>query len=199
VALRRLGVARIAPYALLGAAIWLAVHESGVHATIAGVALALLTPVGDVGGRDVLAMLENRLHVLSAFAIVPLFALANAGVNLGGGVLSDALHSRVAWAIAVALVLGKLLGIGGATFAALRVGAGSLPPDMRRSQVWGVAAVGGIGFTVSLFIAQLAFDDAATADLAKVGIFAGSLTSGLLGTLLILSTRVRRGSPPSPR
>ncbi len=204
VALRRLGVARIAPYALLGVAIWLAVHESGVHATIAGVALGLLTPAGEVGGRNVMAILEHRLHALSAFAIVPLFALANAGVSLGGGLLSDALHSRLAWAIAVALVLGKLLGIGGATFAALRLGVGTLPPDVRREQVWGIAAVGGIGFTVSLFIAQLAFDDPATVDLAKIGIFAGSLASGVLGSLLVVALarrprRARRGSPPSPR
>jgi NhaA family Na+:H+ antiporter len=201
VALRRIGVARIAPYVLLGVAIWLAVHESGVHATIAGVALGLLTPAGEVGGRDVLAILEGRLHALSAFAVVPLFALANAGVSFGGGLLAAALHSRVAWAIAVALVAGKLLGIAGATFAALRVGVGTLPSDVRRAQVWGVAAVGGIGFTVSLFIAQLAFDDPATVELAKVGIFAGSIASGLLGTLLILATpmRARRGSPPSPR
>jgi Na+:H+ antiporter, NhaA family len=201
VALRRLGVARIAPYALLGVAVWLAVHESGVHATIAGVALGLLTPAGEVGGRDVMAILEHRLHALSAFAIVPLFALANAGVSLGGGILSDALSSRLAWAIAVALVAGKLLGIGGATFAARRLGVGALPSDVRRAQVWGVAAVGGIGFTVSLFIAQLAFDDPATVDLAKIGIFAGSLASGLLGTLLILALarRDRRGSRPPPQ
>jgi NhaA family Na+:H+ antiporter len=189
--LQRLGVARIAPYAVLGVAIWLAVHESGVHATIAGVALGLLTPAGQVGGRDVMAILETRLHALSAFAIVPLFALANAGVSLGGGVLSDALHSRVAWAIAVALVAGKLLGIGGATFAALRLGAGTLPADVRPARVWGVAAVGGVGFTVSLFIAQLAFDDPATVDLAKIGIFAGSLASALLGSLLVVAAARR--------
>jgi NhaA family Na+:H+ antiporter len=198
-AMRRAGVARIAPYAVLGVGIWLAVHESGVHATIAGVALGLLTPAGEVGGRNVLVALEGRLHALSAFAIVPLFALANAGVNLGGGVLSDALHSRVAWAIAIALVVGKLLGIAGATFAALRLGVATLPADMRRTQVWGVAAVGGIGFTVSLFIAQLAFADPATVELAKVGIFAGSIASGILGALLLVATRDRRGPRPPRR
>ncbi len=201
VGLRRAGVARIAPYAVLGGAIWLAVHESGVHATIAGVALGLMTPAGVVGGRNVLELLEHRLHALSAFAIVPLFALANAGVSLGGGVLSDALHSRVAWAIAIALVAGKLFGIGGATFAAVRLGVATLPRDMRRAQVWGVAAVGGIGFTVSLFIAQLAFEDPATVELAKVGIFAGSIASGILGSLLLVgtATRGRRGSRPRRR
>lgn len=187
VVLRRAGVARIAPYALLGVAVWLAAQRSGVNPTIAGVALGLLTPVGEVGRRDVMALLERRLHGLSAFAIVPLFALANAGVRLDGDVLADAVRSRVAWAIAVALVAGKLLGISGAAFAALRLGVATLPADMRRAQVWGVAAVGGIGFTVSLFIAQLAFADPATVQLAKVGIFAGSLASGLLGSLLVVA------------
>jgi len=111
---------------------------------------------------------------------------------LGGGVLSDPLGSRLAWAIAVALVVGKLFGIAGTTFAALRLGVATLPADTRRVQVWGVAAVGGIGFTVSLFIAQLAFDDPATVELAKVGIFAGSIASGILGSLLIVATRARR-------
>ncbi|MDX6718047.1 MAG: Na+:H+ antiporter, NhaA family [Solirubrobacteraceae bacterium] len=194
VGLRRLCVVRIAPYALLGVAVWLAVRESGVHPTIAGVALGLLTPAGEVGGRDVLAILEQRLHAVSAFAIVPLFALANAGVNLGGGVLADAARSRVAWAVGVGLVVGKLLGITGATFLGVRLGVGRLPAGVRRGQVWGLAAVGGIGFTVSLFIAQLAYDDPATVDRAKVGIFAGSVVSGLLGSLLlvVLARRARR-------
>jgi NhaA family Na+:H+ antiporter len=191
VLLRRLGVARIAPFAVLGVAIWVAVHESGVHATITGVALGLLTPVGQVGGRDVLALLERRLHAVSAFAIVPLFALANAGVSFGGGVLGDAASSAVAWAIATGLVVGKLLGIGGATMLGLRLGL-TLPAGVRRAQVWGVAAVGGVGFTVSLFIAQLAYEDPATVDLAKVGIFAGSLLSGVLGSLLLIALARRR-------
>jgi Na+:H+ antiporter, NhaA family len=198
VGLRRLGVVRIAPYAVLGAAIWVAVRASGVHPTIAGVALGLLTPAEGVGGRDVMAILEGRLHALSAFAIVPLFALANAGVSLGGGALADAAHSRVAWAVAVGLVVGKLLGIGGATFLGLRLGLGRLPAGVRRAQIWGLAAVGGIGFTVSLFIAQLAYDDPATVDRAKVGIFAGSVVSGLLGSLLliVLARRPRRSEGP---
>ena len=197
VALRRAGVASIAPYVVLGAAIWLAVHESGIHATIAGVALGLLTPAGEVGGRDVLALLERRLHALSAFVIVPLFALANAGLVLGGGVLGDAAGSRLAWAVAVGLVVGKLLGISGATFLALRLGVGKLPAQVSSGQVWGLSAVGGIGFTVSLFIAGLAYDDAATVDLAKVGIFAGSVVSGLLGALLLVVLARRPAAAPA--
>ena len=198
VALRRLGVTQIAPYLLLGIAVWFAVHESGVHATIAGVALGLLTPTGTVGARNVLELLEHRLHALSAFAIVPLFALANAGVSLGTDLLTDATHSRVAWAIAAGLVLGKLLGITGATFLALRLGVGTLPAGVSRGQIWGLAAICGIGFTVSLFIAQLAYDDPTTIDLAKVAIFAGSILSGLIGALILIALARRTPSADEP-
>jgi NhaA family Na+:H+ antiporter len=157
------------------------------RACIAGVALGLLTPTGIVGGRNVLGLLEHRLHAVSAFAIVPLFALANAGVPLGADTLTDAAHSRVAWAIAAGLILGKLLGMAGATFLGLRLGVGTLPAGVGRGQVWGLAVVCGIGFTVSLFIAQLAYDDPATIDLAKVAIFAGSILSGLIGTLILIA------------
>jgi NhaA family Na+:H+ antiporter len=192
VGLRRAGVTRIAVYAAAGVVAWIAMHESGVHATIAGVALALLTPAGPVAGRPVLATLEHRLHPVSAFVVVPLFALANAGVDLGGGVLADAAASRLAWAIAAGLVVGKLLGIAGGAFLALRLGWGTLPEQVSRPQVWGTAALGGIGFTVSLFIAQLAYDDPAVVDTAKVGIFAGSLVSGALGAFVLVGAA--RGS-----
>ncbi len=197
VALRRLGVTQIAPYVLLGIAVWVAVHESGVHATIAGVALGLLTPTGIIGARNVLELLEHRLHAVSAFAIVPLFALANAGVSLGAGSLTDAAHSRVAWAVAAGLVLGKLLGIAGATFLGLRLGVGTLPAGVGRGQVWGLAAICGIGFTVSLFIAQLAYDDPATIDLAKVAILASSILSGLIGALILIALARRTPSDES--
>jgi NhaA family Na+:H+ antiporter len=191
VVLRRLGVARIAAYALPALVAWVAIHESGVHATIAGVALGLLTPARPAGGRDVLATLEHRLHPLSAVVVVPLFALANAGVDLGGGVLDDALGSGLTWAVVAGLVAGKLLGITGATFVALRRGWGVLPDGVGRRQVAGLAAVAGIGFTVSLFIAQLAFDDPVLVDRAKVGIFLGSSISGLVGVaaLVVLARR----------
>jgi NhaA family Na+:H+ antiporter len=195
VALRHLGVVRITPYAVLGIAVWIAVHESGVHATIAGVALGLLTPAGLVGGRNVLDLLEHRLHPVSAFVIVPVFALSNAGVSLGADVLADAAQSRVAWAITVGLIVGKLLGIAGATFLGLRLGVGTLPAGVSRGQVWGLAAIGGIGFTVSLFIAQLAYHDPQTVDLAKVGIFAGSIVSGLLGALVLIILARRAPNP----
>ena len=186
VLLRRLGVTTIAAYVVVGVFVWAAVHESGVHATIAGVALGLLTPTGEVGGRRILETLEHRLHPVSGFVIVPLFALANAGVDFGGGVLADAAGSQLAWAIVAGLVLGKLFGIAGATFLALRLRLGALPEGVSSAQVWGMAALGGIGFTVSLFVAQLAYDDPDVVNTAKVGIFAGSLVIGLLGAALLM-------------
>jgi NhaA family Na+:H+ antiporter len=176
----------VALYVPVGVAVWAATLESGVHATIAGVALGLLTPTGRVGGRELLTELEHRLHPVSSFAAVPLFALANAGVYLGGGALGDAVSSRLAWGVAVGLILGKLAGVRGAIAAGLRLRVGILPAGVRRDQAWGVAALGGIGFTVSLFIAGLAYDDPALQDQAKVGIFAGSIISGLLGAAALM-------------
>jgi NhaA family Na+:H+ antiporter len=189
---QRLGVARVWAYAPLALIVWIAVYESGVHATIAGVALGLLVPARPFRGRDVHSFLEHRLHPVSAYLVVPLFALANAGVDFGGGVLGDALESSVTWAVAVGLVVGKLLGISGATLLALKLRIGTLPEGMRRSQIFGVGALGGIGFTVSLFIADLAFADPLLTDAAKVGIFLASLTAGILGTILLLAGRRQR-------
>ena len=115
VAQRRLGVVRVLAYLPAALMLWVAAHESGVHATVAGVVLGLLTPAVEIGGREVLEELEHRLHPVTSFVVVPLFALANAGVYLGGGALADAAGARVVWAIAVALVVGKLGGISGAT------------------------------------------------------------------------------------
>jgi NhaA family Na+:H+ antiporter len=186
--MRRLGVVRPLAYLPAAALIWVGAHESGVHATIAGVILGLLTPAGEVGGRDLIRDLEHRLHPYTGFVIVPLFALANAGVVLGGDTLADAAASKLTWAIVVGLVAGKLIGIAGATLAAARAGA-EMPDGMRPTHAWGVGALGGIGFTVSLFIAQLAFDDGALQDQAKVGIFAGSLVAAVAGATLLARMR----------
>jgi len=184
--LRRLGVTSILVYVPVGLAVWVATHESGVHATLAGVALGLLTPARPVGGRPVLERLEHRLHPLSSSIVIPLFALANAGVYLGGGTLSEAAGSRLAWAIVAGLVIGKLLGITIAVRLGLVLRAGTLPDDVERREVAGVAALGGIGFTVSLFITGLAFEEQALQDAAKVGIFAGSLLSAMLGAAIFV-------------
>lgn len=184
--LRRFGVDAVWPYALVGTVIWYATDSSGVHATIAGVALGLLTPAGQVRGREVLHELEHRLHPVTAFGVVPLFALANAGVDLRGGVIAEATGSRLAWGVAVGLVVGKTLGIGLVTLLAHRTRIASLPPGVGAGQVWGVAALAGIGFTVSLFVTELAYTDPALVDRAKVGIFAGSAIGAALGVTLLL-------------
>ena len=190
--LRRLGVAETWPYLLVGLAVWYATRSSGVHATIAGVALALLTPTSRYRGREVLRMLERRLHPISAYLVVPVFALANAGVDLRGTMLADALASRLAWGVAMGLFAGKLLGITLVTLLAVRLRIGILPTGLTTRHVWGLAALAGIGFTVSLFIADLAYQDQALTDLAKIGVFAASLAGGALGaTLLVLAGRNR--------
>lgn len=186
--MRWLGVRAIWPYAIPALAMWWALSHSGVHATVAGVVLAFLTPVGRFRGRAVADLLQKRLHPVTAFAVVPIFALANAGVDLRGGVLADAAVSRTTWAIALALVAGKTFGIALATFAMLRSRLGTLPNGMSASEIWGVSALAGIGFTVSLFIADLAYVSPDLIDHAKLGILAGSLTAGAVGAALLANT-----------
>lgn len=189
---QRLGIWRIWPYVPVAAVVWLATFESGVHATIAGVALGLLVPVRPFRGREIHRTLEHALHPVSAYVVVPLFALANAGIYLRDGVLGEAMSSGITWAVIVGLVVGKVLGISVSALLALRLGSGKLPEGMRRAQLWGVAALGGIGFTVSLFITELAFTDQTLIDGAKVGIFLGSIVSALAGTALLLLMKTRR-------
>ena len=188
--MRALGVRRILAYVPLGLFVWVATFESGIHATLAGVALALLTPAVPVGGRDVLGELEHRLHPWVNLAILPLFALANAGVKLGGGELSDPTGRRIALAVAVGLVVGKFLGIAGATLAALRLRLGALPSGVDRRGLLGAAALGGIGFTVSLFITPLAYDDPLLIGAAKIGILGGSLVSAAIGIAIFVTAGV---------
>ncbi|MBS1882374.1 MAG: Na+/H+ antiporter NhaA, partial [Actinobacteria bacterium] len=195
-AMRALGVRRVLAYLPLGAFVWIATFESGVHATLAGVALALLTPATPIGGRDVLGELEHRLHPWVNLGILPLFALANAGVKLGGGELSDPAGRRIAVAVALGLVVGKFLGIGGATLAALRLGLGALPSGVDRRGLLGAAALGGIGFTVSLFITPLAYEDPLLIGAAKLGILGGSVIAATIG-VAIFATRRGPSTPAS--
>jgi NhaA family Na+:H+ antiporter len=189
VGLRAIGVGAIWPYVPLGVGVWVATLESGVHATLAGVALGLLTPATPVAGRDVLGLLEHRLHPLSAFLIVPLFALANAGVALDPDALAAPGAGRLAAAVAIGLLVGKILGVAGVTLVARRLHLGVLPAGVTTRYVWGLAALAGIGFTVSLFIADLAYDQAALTDTAKIGILAGSVTAALLGAAILFPGR----------
>ncbi len=184
VAMRKVGFTSPWWYVLPAIALWIATEESGVHATIAGVALGLLTPAAPGPAEGPLERLEPRLHPWSSFLVVPLFALANAGVVLTGGALGDASASSVAWGIVLGLVVGKTVGIAGFTALGLRLGWGRLPAGVRALDVVAVAAVAGIGFTVSLFVADLAFVDPLLAE-AKVGILAASAVAGTLGAILV--------------
>jgi NhaA family Na+:H+ antiporter len=200
-------------YVVVGVALWYAVFESGVHATLAGVTLGLLTPalpVDPSGIRDALQeasslgeepspakvrattlqakelvavaeRLEHLLHPWSSFAIVPVFALANAGVLISVDAMREAATSTVVLGVVVGLVVGKLLGISGFAWLAVRFGLGALPEGVGWRHVVAVSAVAGIGFTVALFIAELAFGEHGIVDEAKVGVLLGSFAAALLG------------------
>jgi Na+:H+ antiporter, NhaA family len=157
----------------VGIAVWLCTYESGVHATLAGVAVALVLPVSP--------RLEDLLHPWTSYVVVPVFALANAGVVLSSDLLGDAATSPITLGVLVGLVVGKVVGVAGATALAVRAGLGRLPAGVGPRQVLGGGAVAGIGFTVSIFIAGLAFDDPAQTDEAKVGILVASVLAALLG------------------
>lgn len=193
VLLRRFGLSRPIWYLPIGILIWIGFFQSGVHATIAGVALGLLTPAGMFNGRDVLRSLERALHPWSSLVIVPIFALANAGIVVTREVLGDAIVSPVFQGIIAGLVLGKIFGITGATFLARKLGIVDLPSGATTRHVWGVAALGGIGFTVSIFITGLSFTDPEAIEIAKIGIFTGSIISAAVGVMLLM----RRSTKPS--
>ncbi len=185
VAMRRAGIAPIWPYAIVGVLVWIATLESGVHATIAGVALAFLAPARPIGGRKIIEELEERIHPWTSFLVLPVFALANAGVVLGGDALGVGDGAQLAVAVALGLVFGKLIGISVATWLAVRFRAGVLPEGVDFRSVVGIAALAGIGFTVSLFIAALAYDDPLLVDSAKIGILAGSVVSAAIGVAIL--------------
>ncbi|MBA2351850.1 MAG: Na+/H+ antiporter NhaA, partial [Burkholderiales bacterium] len=154
-----LDIARIAPYAIVGLFLWILVLKSGVHATLAGVVVAFAIPlrIADSSGASPLHRLEHGLHPWVAFAVLPLFAFANAGVSLDGVTLST-LASPVPLGIAAGLVVGKLIGVFGAAAALILLGFAKLPEDSNWVQLLGVAILCGIGFTMSLFIGSLAFE-----------------------------------------
>jgi Na+:H+ antiporter, NhaA family len=190
-----LRIAHPLAYVLPAVVLWVCVFESGIHATIAGVVLGLLTPARPFGGRQTIEALEHRLHPFSSFAIVPLFALANAGVVLSTVALGDTLTSRIGLGVIVGLVVGKLAGITGASLLALRLKLGQLPDGVRLVHVFGAAALGGVGFTVSLFIADLSFTGARL-DEAKIAILFASVAAGALGAILLAVRGRSAGAVP---
>ena len=222
--LRRARVWYLPVYVVIGVAVWFATRESGVHATIAGVALGLLTPAAPLmdepaadhiadelsADRDVTASevrdisfriresvplterLADTLHPWTGYVIVPLFALANAGVRVTGDRLSAAATSRITLGVVVGLVVGKLVGVAGAIGLATRLGVGELPAGVTRRHVVGMAGLAGIGFTVSLFITALAFPGPRLGGEAKLGVLAASVIAALVGTA-ILTTAPRPG------
>jgi NhaA family Na+:H+ antiporter len=190
VALNRLGVMRLAPYLLLGAALWYFTLKSGVHATLAGVALALTIPLTPSPAKpdsttSPLHRLEHGLHPYVAFLIIPIFGFANAGVSFAGLGLST-LGQAVPLGIMLGLFLGKQIGVFGFGWLAIRAGLADLPARASWAQFYGIALLCGIGFTMSLFIGLLAFPASeALQDQTKIGVLAGSLLSGICGWLLL--------------
>jgi len=213
----------IPAYVFVGGFLWLAVFESGIHATIAGVVLGLITPAhplrdyselddmdpaedphvgAAIAGQaspgvvrraafelreriPVAERLEDVLHPFSSFLIIPIFALANAGIEISGDSISDAVRSDVTIGVIVGLVFGKLLGVSLFTWIAVKSGLSSLPRGATFVHVVGLAAIAGIGFTVSLFITNLAYDDAAVIEEAKLGILAASILAAIIGVAVL--------------
>jgi len=188
--LNALGVMRIAAYMLLGVVLWVSVLKSGVHATLAGVALAFTIPIrrrGEVGGESPLLSLEHALHPWVAFGILPLFAFANAGVPLAGYTLGQ-LFAPVPLGTMAGLFLGKQMGVFGFSWLLIKAGFARLPRKITWLQFYGVSVLTGIGFTMSLFIATLAFvehEGGGNAGGAQIGVLVGSIASAAAGYLLL--------------
>jgi NhaA family Na+:H+ antiporter len=182
--LNRMRVVALWPYLILGALLWFFVLKSGIHPTLAGVVLAFTIPA-EPGRR-----LEHALSSWVAFAIVPLFAFANAGVSLKGMSLG-ALAQPITLGVVAGLFIGKQVGVFGASWLGVKLGLGRLPSGTSWTALYGVSMLCGIGFTISLFIGGLAFADLHAQDAAKLGVLVGSLLSGL-GGWIILSLAARR-------
>ncbi|MBF0148224.1 MAG: Na+/H+ antiporter NhaA [Magnetococcales bacterium] len=193
--MNRLGIKGISGYILVGAILWVAVLKSGVHATLAGVALGFVIPLkGDPGEPSPLHQLEHDLHPVVSLGILPLFAFANAGVSLQG-LGPSVLLDPVPLGITLGLFLGKQIGVFGFVWAAIKTGLAKIPEGFTFGQLYGVALLCGVGFTMCLFISSLAFEHsgvmvisgAPDAGSARLGILAGSILSGILGYLILWS------------
>jgi NhaA family Na+:H+ antiporter len=183
-ALNRLGVTRTAPYALLGIVLWICVLKSGVHATLAGVVMAVAIPMRGADGRSPLQDLEHALHPWIAFLVVPLFGFANAGVSFAGMTI-DAVTNGVTLGIAAGLFVGKQIGVFATVYGCVRLGIARLPEGVGWLGLYGAAVLSGIGFTMSLFLGTLAWETADYAAPLRLGVLAGSLASGIVGYVLV--------------
>jgi NhaA family Na+:H+ antiporter len=194
--LNRMGTMRITPYALIGLFVWACVLKSGVHATLAGVVTALAIPLRakDPNNSSPLHRAEHGLHIWVAFLILPLFAFANAGVSLAGITLSDLL-APLPLGIALGLFVGKQIGVFCLSWIAVKLGLAKLPTGATWPQVYGIACLTGVGFTMSLFIGTLAFEGDETLNAVRLGVLMGSIASGVLGfTLLRLFCKAPEGT-----
>ena len=199
-ALQKVKVTSIFIYALFAFALWFSLYKTGVHPTLAGVILGLMTPNIAHGGSDledvedgsvsVIEWLENKFHPISTFFVVPLFAFANTGVVITLDSIDRAAQSKIAWGIFFGLVVGKPLGVLLAAISAKKAKIAEMPDGINKSSLLATGSAAGIGFTVAIFIANLAFDDPQTQDIAVLAVIAASVMSALLSTWIFkLSAR----------
>ena len=192
--LNKFGVKSTYVYILFGIALWYCMYKSGVHPTLAGVILGLMTPNilkensklhdGEDNQVSVIEWLEERIHPWSSFVIVPLFAFANTGVVITSDSINDAVNSPIAWGIFAGLVIGKPIGVLASVFIAQKINLGKYPQGAKSVDILATGSAAGIGFTVAIFIANLAFSDPATQDLAIFAVIIASLVSAVLSVLL---------------
>jgi NhaA family Na+:H+ antiporter len=188
-------------YIFIGALLWYTLYRSGVHPTLAGVILGLLTPniikksdrIKDIedGSLTMIEWLEAKIHPWSTLVIVPIFAFANTGVAISSEMISDVWRSPVSWGIFLGLVIGKPLGVFAAVFAASKAKLCDLPTGATKSSLVATGSAAGIGFTVAIFIAQLAFTDSVLQDLAVIAVIIASIVSGCLSWLIFKVSSIR--------
>jgi NhaA family Na+:H+ antiporter len=192
--LKKAGVASVLIYSLFAFTLWFSLYKTGVHPTLAGVILGLMTPnilrrgtkIEDVedGTVSVIEWLEHKFHPFSTFLVVPIFAFANTGVVITAESIKSASQSLIAWGIFFGLVIGKPLGVLIASLVAKRLKAADFPEGVNNSSLLAAGSAAGIGFTVAIFIANLAFDDAQTQDIAVLAVIVASVVSALLSIIL---------------
>jgi len=218
--LKKLGVRYVPIYIGLGVVLWYATFESGIHATLAGVAMGILAPAepltgpehvvravqpiveGDVDANSVrragfmlgesvsvAERIGHLLHPLTSLVIIPVFALANAGIEINGDLLADAAGSAVTLGVVFGLVVGKIVGVSLFTLLAVRLGFSALPAGAAPRHIVGISAIAGIGFTVSLFITGLAYDTVMLQNEAKIGVLAASVVAAIVGSVVLCRSR----------